>query len=220
MTLVEDMPVTRAVGAELRRMRDSHGWTRQEFVERLGATWKVNTYKFYESGIRPLPLARLVEISRALEDEPGNVLLRALGDDNPARVRVCTETDAATFLRDMNRAGYSLWRNTFERQTVADQPDLVVPVQVTVPFAPDWVCCPGETLAEWFTYTHFPRTVATKHGIEDGTLTRLLNGDEPLTEDLARKLLNLTFIPAPFWLALEHNYRAGLAAGLTHNHPT
>ena len=37
---------------------------------------------------------------------------------------------------------------------------------------------------------------------------------KPLTEDHAAVLERGTFIPARFWLALEHNYRAGLAAGL------
>ena len=32
--------------------------------------------------------------------------------------------------------------------------------------------------------------------------------------DHAAVLARGTFIPARFWLALEHNYRAGLAAGL------
>jgi plasmid maintenance system antidote protein VapI len=84
------------------------------------------------------------------------------------------------------------------------------------PFTPDWVCCPGETLAEWFEYTKLPTSLCTHHGISEDTFARLLVGDEPIDGDLARKLLNLTLIPAPFWLAMEHNYRAGLRAGLSH----
>jgi hypothetical protein len=38
---------------------------------------------------------------------------------------------------------------------------------------------------------------------------------KPLTEKCAEILARGTFVPARFWLALEHNYRAGLAAGLT-----
>jgi plasmid maintenance system antidote protein VapI len=37
---------------------------------------------------------------------------------------------------------------------------------------------------------------------------------QPLTEEHARLLDKSTGIPARFWLALEHNYRVGLAAGL------
>lgn len=89
-----------------------------------------------------------------------------------------------------------------------------------IKYAPNWVTCPGETLAEWFAYTKLPWSVCWKlHDISEETLAALLRGDEVLTEDLARKLMNLTFIPVPFWLAIEHNYRAGLGAGLVHEHP-
>lgn len=39
-------------------------------------------------------------------------------------------------------------------------------------------------------------------------------GRKPLTEAHAAVLERGSHIPARFWLALEHNYRAGLAAGL------
>ena len=85
----------------------------------------------------------------------------------------------------------------------------------TYPFTPNWVIHPGATLDEWFEYTHLPKTVATKlYGLTDEELAGVLDGSWEITPELAQKLLNLTAIPVPFWLALEQNFRAGLAAGL------
>lgn len=84
----------------------------------------------------------------------------------------------------------------------------------TYAYDPDYVIHPGETLQEWMEYHNLPRTVATKiHGFTDEEFDGILDGNVEITEELAHKLLNLTHIPAPFWLALEHNFRVGLAAG-------
>lgn len=80
-------------------------------------------------------------------------------------------------------------------------------------FDPDWVVAPGETLDEWFEAMGLPYAVVDHYGIGRGVLRGLLAGEEPITPELAQKLCNLTHVGAPFWLALEHNYRAGLAAG-------
>lgn len=85
-------------------------------------------------------------------------------------------------------------------------------------FEPDWVCCPGETLEEWFTETNVPRSCAKLYGITPEVLTRILDGVEPIDEELAARLAALTQAPRRFWLAMEHNYRAGLAKGLSHPH--
>jgi plasmid maintenance system antidote protein VapI len=83
------------------------------------------------------------------------------------------------------------------------------------PFDPDWVVAPGETLEEWFDSLGVPKDTARHYGITAAQLERILAGDEPIDEKLAQKLCNLTLIGAPMWLALEHNYRVGLAAGKT-----
>jgi plasmid maintenance system antidote protein VapI len=83
------------------------------------------------------------------------------------------------------------------------------------PWNPDWVVAPGETLAEWFAAMGLPLRVAQLHGIPEGTLNGLFNGTTKITPALAQKLCNLTHVGAPFWLALEHNFRVGLAAGKT-----
>ena len=82
-------------------------------------------------------------------------------------------------------------------------------------FDPDWVIAPGETLADWFEANHLPESIATQYGISERVLNRVLHGTQPIGPKLAQKLCNMTFIGAPFWLALEHNFRVGLAAGKT-----
>ena len=84
------------------------------------------------------------------------------------------------------------------------------------PFDPDWVVAPGETLADWFEETHLPHRVAWEvYGIPERTLNGVLRGTTKITPKLAQKLCNLTQIGTPMWLALEHNFRVGLAAGKT-----
>lgn len=78
---------------------------------------------------------------------------------------------------------------------------------------PDWVVAPGETLKDWFESVGLPKSVAARYGISERTLTHLFSGRQPITPRLAQKLCNLTHVGAPFWLALEHNFRVGLADG-------
>lgn len=90
------------------------------------------------------------------------------------------------------------------------------------PFTPDWCIAPSGTLKEWM----------EENGVRPGTIAAACAGRDkerydaakrmaeevlarkPLTADHAAVLERGTFVPARFWLALEHNYRAGLAAGL------
>ena len=89
-------------------------------------------------------------------------------------------------------------------------------------FKPDWCIAPADTLREWMSehgLTVPVLSVSARTGVvtKDGAalLIQAVLNREPLTEAHARALERCTGIPARFWLALEHNYRAGLAAGLT-----
>jgi hypothetical protein len=84
----------------------------------------------------------------------------------------------------------------------------------------DWCIAPSETLKEWMEDNGVPpRLIAAVHGrarhAEALSLVTEVLDRKPLTEAHAAALERGTFIPARFWLALERNYRAGLAAGLT-----
>jgi plasmid maintenance system antidote protein VapI len=88
-------------------------------------------------------------------------------------------------------------------------------------FKPDWCIAPAATLDEWMKENGMPASaLATACS---GTLNRhaclarikYVLDKRPLTQEVAAMLAKGTGIPAKFWLALEHNYRAGLKAGLT-----
>ena len=68
----------RAVGAEIRRVRDHLGWTRGQTVDRMSSTINIQTLANYEYGIRPCTLPRLVEICHALEVSAGDIVSLAL----------------------------------------------------------------------------------------------------------------------------------------------
>jgi hypothetical protein len=88
------------------------------------------------------------------------------------------------------------------------------------PFTPDWCLAPAACLREWM----------EENGLSPGILAVAARGRAykavaltlieevlaraPLTERHAEVLEDGTRIPARFWLNYEHNYRAGLAAGL------
>jgi len=82
-----------------------------------------------------------------------------------------------------------------------------------VKFDPDWVVAPGETLADWFEEMGLPKSCAQLYGISERQLNGVLDGTTEITPKLAHKLCFLTHIDARMWLALEHNFRVGLAAG-------
>lgn len=85
---------------------------------------------------------------------------------------------------------------------------------------PDWCIAPSATLEEWMTEHHtdvpvLAETAAGQQKARDAARQiRAVLDRHPLTEAHARVLEAGTAIPARMWLALEHDYRAGLAAGL------
>jgi plasmid maintenance system antidote protein VapI len=84
----------------------------------------------------------------------------------------------------------------------------------TYPYDPDYVVHPGAVLQEWFDDNRLSHKIATKlYGLTEEELTGVLDGSMPITPELAGKLLNLTHISVAFWLAMDHNFRVGLAAG-------
>jgi len=91
------------------------------------------------------------------------------------------------------------------------------PHPATIPFEPDWCVAPAATLREWL----------DDHGIASATVAEGMTAPDtaaavnatldrrPLDDGTAGKLEQATQVPARMWLALERDYRAGLAAGLT-----
>lgn len=77
-----------------------------------------------------------------------------------------------------------------------------------MPFKPDWRVSPGETIKDAMEERGWTqRVLADRLGIDRLKTGRLLEGQEPLTADLARRLQNTLGISAQFWLNMEANYR-------------
>lgn len=81
---------------------------------------------------------------------------------------------------------------------------------------PDWVLIPGEVL-----YDHLDESGSSVEDFESATglpprvVAGILDGTEPITEEIAEALFVGTGISSQFWLNLEQAYREGLAAGKT-----
>ena len=70
---------------------------------------------------------------------------------------------------------------------------------------------PGSTLGAELRARQIPQGIfANWIGLEQGELTRIIRGNEPVTPALAQDLEKVLDIPASFWLRYEDAYRAGL----------
>lgn len=70
---------------------------------------------------------------------------------------------------------------------------------------------PGETIKEQLESQHISqKDFVTRMGIPIKRLNNLINGDVPITQDVARRLEMVLGVPAPFWIRLEKIYREKL----------
>jgi transcriptional regulator with XRE-family HTH domain len=68
--------IAKALGEELRRARETRGWSRAQFVARLPSGIGERTLLAYEHGLRQLTVIRLVELCEALDvTAPGTLTL-------------------------------------------------------------------------------------------------------------------------------------------------
>jgi transcriptional regulator with XRE-family HTH domain len=70
--------ISRAIGEELRRTRESRGWSRVQLVARLPSGIGDRTLLSYEHGTRHLTTLRLIELCRALDVSAPTLLNQAL----------------------------------------------------------------------------------------------------------------------------------------------
>jgi plasmid maintenance system antidote protein VapI len=102
----------------------------------------------------------------------------------------------------------------FQRRGLCTHPDHNV---ADAAFNPDWVIHPGETLREWREENHLAISAAAMAcaRMPVALYERVEAGSEPISETIASALAHGTGISKTFWLNLERNFRAGLAAGKT-----
>lgn len=69
---------TRALGEELRRVREHVGWSQSELVARMPSRLHVKTLATYEQGVRHCSVVRLLEVCRTVGSPAPDVLGRAM----------------------------------------------------------------------------------------------------------------------------------------------
>jgi plasmid maintenance system antidote protein VapI len=90
------------------------------------------------------------------------------------------------------------------------------------PYDPDYVVPTADVLREWLDHNHVSTSVAAvvasigrgtdSHVAATKVLDAVLN-DHKVTPKTAAVLTRVTGISMAFWLAFDHNYRTGKAAG-------
>jgi transcriptional regulator with XRE-family HTH domain len=70
--------VSRALGEEMRSVREARGWSRHQLADRLPSGIGERTVLAYEHGSRQLTAVRFIEICGVLEVDPATLMQRAL----------------------------------------------------------------------------------------------------------------------------------------------
>jgi len=79
-------------------------------------------------------------------------------------------------------------------------------------FKPDYVVPPGETLRETLEAKGLSQgDLAVRIGMNEKTISQIINGIAPISFETAEKLEMVTGVPASFWNRMEVDYREGLA---------
>lgn len=77
-----------------------------------------------------------------------------------------------------------------------------------VPFAPDWVSPPGDTILDLVEERRWTQVeLARRLGYTEKHVSQLINGKVPLTDEAAMRLERVLGSHAGFWLAREAKYR-------------
>lgn len=88
----------------------------------------------------------------------------------------------------------------------------MVTARMKYPFDPSFAVPPGETLAETIDSLGMSqKELATRTGMTEQSISRMLKGAQPITFETANKLELATGVPASFWNSLESNYREQLS---------
>jgi HTH-type transcriptional regulator/antitoxin HigA len=81
-------------------------------------------------------------------------------------------------------------------------------IEPHVPFAPDWVSPPGESILDMADERGWTQTeLARRLGYTEKHTSLLINGKVPLSVDAAQRLERVLGSTLDFWLVLEANYR-------------
>lgn len=79
-------------------------------------------------------------------------------------------------------------------------------------YGPDYAVPPGRTLSEVIASQNISqKDLATRAGLTEQTIIRILKGEQPITFQTANRLELVTGVPARFWNNLEMQYREQLS---------
>jgi HTH-type transcriptional regulator/antitoxin HigA len=81
-----------------------------------------------------------------------------------------------------------------------------------LPFTPEWLSHPGETIADFLEELNWTQAeLAMRLGYSTKHVSQLMNGKVPITSETAIKLSQVLGSSVQFWLNIEANYQADLA---------
>jgi transcriptional regulator with XRE-family HTH domain len=139
--------IARAVGEELRRVREARGWSRMQLVGLLPSGIGERTLLSYEHGARQLTLFRLAELCWALDVDAPSVFARGLQRARLLVENLTLAVDLRTLLADERTKFRPLAQWT--RNTLNEHPCGVVEVEpVVVRHLAAFIGCTQEELAE------------------------------------------------------------------------
>lgn len=95
-----DKMISRAIGEELRLVREGLGWSRGHLVSLLPSGIGDRTLLSYEHGTRHLTTVRLIELCRAMRVDPSTLLSRALQRAQIHTDNLVLEVDLRALLLD------------------------------------------------------------------------------------------------------------------------
>jgi transcriptional regulator with XRE-family HTH domain len=103
--------INRALGAELKKIREAKGWEREDVARRMSSNVNARAVTSWELGTRGLGFARLVDICEALEVSPSVVVASAMRacriEQSPGEVYV--DLTAVLKKKEKGFAGLRRW---------------------------------------------------------------------------------------------------------------
>lgn len=122
----------RAIGEELRRAREAHGWSRVQLSRRLPPGYGDRTILGYEHGTQRLFLDKLVELCVVLRVDPGTIITRGLGRAKLYLEHLSLHVDLNALLDDNRGSGTFGPMRQWARNTLNEHPDGIVEIEPTV----------------------------------------------------------------------------------------
>jgi transcriptional regulator with XRE-family HTH domain len=124
--------LARAIGEELRRAREAHGWSHAQLSRQLPSENGDRTLLAYEHGVRRLLLQKLVELCVVLRVDPGTIITRGLARAQLYLENLTLHVDLNALLEDNGRGGTFGPMRQRACNTLNEHPDGIVEIEPAV----------------------------------------------------------------------------------------